>query len=106
TLLPAPTKLNREPVAIDIQINEQTNIRIGKEAGKQLAVGQAVSVWLAKGSKDVAAELQVGKPPEKTEKKPAPEKGKNPVPEDPEKKPEATKKPKEPAKPARDPAPT
>lgn len=112
TLLPAPTLKNKEPAAIDIQIGEATKIVAGKEAGK-LAIDQTVSVWLQMqkgGNSSVAVMIQIGKPPEPTEKKPAPPdkkpgKGTKPAADTPEK-PEEPKKPKAPAKPARDPAPT
>lgn len=87
TLQPAPTKKNQQPAPIDIQINEKTRITEAKKAGK-LTVGQTVRVWLAEGSDDVAAEVQIGKPPENPEKKPTPEgKAKKPAPGAPEKKP-------------------
>lgn len=73
TLVPAPTEKNATPAAIDIQLTERTRITFGGKAPGQLAVGQVVSVWLAKGSADVAAEVQIAKPPENPEKKPKPE---------------------------------
>src|SRR5262249_47388011 len=65
------------------------------------------SVWLAKGDVKIATTIQIGKPPETPEKKPAPDdKGKKPAPDAPERKPEEPRKPREPARPPRDPAPT
>ncbi len=104
TLQPAPTEKNKKPAPIEIQIREDAKIMTGLEAGK-LTVGQTVNLWFAKGSANVAVEIQIGKLPEPSEKKPAPEdKGKKPAPDATEKKPDEPKK--EPAKPARDPAPT
>src|SRR5262249_35092085 len=55
TLRPAPTVKNREPAAIDIQSNKGTTITAGR-----LGVGQAVSVWLAKGDAKLAATVRIG----------------------------------------------
>jgi hypothetical protein len=83
TVQPAPTKKNQQPAPIDLRINDKTRISEGKKAAK-LTVGQAVRVWLAEGSNDVAAEVQIGKPPENPKKKLAPEgKAKKPAGRDP-----------------------
>ncbi|HJZ91423.1 MAG TPA: DUF1549 domain-containing protein [Gemmataceae bacterium] len=126
TLQPAPTVKNKEPAPIEIQLHKEAKIMAGK-----LAVGQAVSLWLQKGSENVAVEVQIGQFADKSQNpsapgvkpvKPAPDANekkpekpaKPPVPGDkPGKpaleandKPEPPQKPKAPAKPARDPVPT
>jgi hypothetical protein len=105
TLLTPSTEKGKEPVAVEIKISERTAVTNGKEAVK-LAVGQTVSVTLEKGDGKVAAEIRVGELPKPPEKKPEPappEKGK---PDPAEKKPEEPRKPRESARPMRDPAPT
>jgi hypothetical protein len=102
TVLAVPTEKGKEPTTIEVRISERTTITNGKEAVK-LTVGQIVNVWLEKGDGKVATEIRVGKLPEPPEKKPAPpDKGKTLPPE----KPDEPFIPKEPARPARDPAPT
>jgi Protein of unknown function (DUF1549)/Protein of unknown function (DUF1553) len=131
TLQPAPTKKNKEPAAIEIQINKATTITLGSKEPGKLAVGQAVSLWLQKGSPNVAVEIQIVKladklrnpaTPDDKPVKPAPDANQK-KPEKPAKptspgdkpvkpapdasdKPEAPQKPKALAKPVRDPAPT
>src|SRR5262249_50029877 len=91
TLQPTPNEKNKEPAPIEIQIGEGAKIMAGKEPGK-LAVGQTVNLWFAKGSANVAVEIQIGKLPEPPEKKPAPgDKGKKPPRDAPEKKPDDKK---------------
>ena len=90
TLQPAPTKKNAQPARVDIRINEKTRITEAKKAAK-LTVGQTVRVWFTEDSDNVAAEVQIGIPPENPKKKPAPEgKAKKP-PVQPQKKPESGK---------------
>ena len=103
TLALPKTKKGEEPAPIDIRLTDLTKITTGKEAGK-LAVGQPVTVWLDKGAANSAETVQIGKPDQPD--KPKPDKVKKPATDANEKKPDGSKKPREPAKPARDPAPT
>jgi hypothetical protein len=87
TLLLPPTKKIPEPTPLDIQLAENVTITTDKEPAK-LAIGQTVSVWLQKGSENVARAVHIGKPPEPPAKKPAPDTpekkpdGKKPAPDD------------------------
>jgi hypothetical protein len=60
TLSPMPTNKNKEPDAVDIQIDDATTITTGSETS-QLAVGQTVLVWLGEGEVKLAATVQISK---------------------------------------------
>jgi ferric-dicitrate binding protein FerR (iron transport regulator) len=93
TLAIPPKKKGGQPSTLEVRIADGTKITDGKEVCK-LVAGQAVSVWLEKGSANVARAILVGQAPGK------------PKPGGEVKKPAPRKKPKEPAKPVRDPGPT
>lgn len=89
-VLPPPAK-NKEPVTIDIQLSDRSQITAGKEAAK-LAAGQVATVWLEKGDGKVASAIQIGKPAGKPATKPAPgDKPGKPTPDATEKKPDSKK---------------